>query len=313
MNKILVTGASGWIGRHCVPLLVSKGYEVHAVSRNRPADLSITDVSWHEVDLLAHGSATELVRRIRPDQVLHFAWYAEPGKFWQANENLDWVRTSLELARALAESGGKRIVGAGTCAEYESNAGECCESSTRILPDSLYGTSKHNVERYLQSLASETGLSYAWGRIFFLYGPHEHRSRLVAYVVRSVLSGEPAHCSEGTQVLDFLHVEDAASAFLRLLESDAQGPVNIASGRPISVRDVLHEIGRQTSRPELIQFGALKPGPGIDRLWANTQRLQRETGWAQKFNLADGIQQTIEWWRSRLNISADNFFQKQLK
>jgi uncharacterized protein YbjT (DUF2867 family) len=67
MNKILVTGASGWIGRHCVPLLVSKGYEVHAVSRNRPADLSITDVSWHEVDLLAHGSATELVRRIRPD------------------------------------------------------------------------------------------------------------------------------------------------------------------------------------------------------------------------------------------------------
>ena len=298
MNEILVTGASGWLGRHCVSLLASKGYTVHAVSRRRPIELMPSNVTWHGTDLLAPGSVTELIGRVRPDRVLHLAWYAEPGKFWEARENLEWVRASLELLRAFAEQGGKRIVGAGSCAEYECDAGECVENSTPLVPNTLYGTSKHAVERILHGFAPHAGLSHAWGRIFFLYGPQEHPSRLVAYAVRSLLSGKPAQCSDGTQVLDFLHVEDAASAFVALLESDVQGPMNIGSGRPISVRDVLQEIGRQIGRSELIQFGAIQQSSGTNRLWANVRRLERETGWFPHFNLTTGIKQTIEWWRN---------------
>lgn len=306
MSEILVTGASGWLGRHCVSLLSSKGYTVHAVSRRQAQESMPPNVIWHGIDLRAPGSVTELIRRIRPDRVLHLAWYAEPGKFWNAGENLDWVRVSLELLGEFAEQKGKRIVSAGSCAEYRCDSGECLENSTPLVPDTLYGTSKHAVERLLHCFGSQTSLSHAWGRIFFLYGPREHPSRLVAYVVRSLLSGEPAQCSDGTQILDFMHVEDAASAFVALLESDAQGPVNIGSGTPISIREVLQEIGTQIGRPELIQLGAVKRNSGSKYLWANVQKLAKETAWFPRYTLTTGLQQTIEWWRNSFMIPDRN-------
>jgi nucleoside-diphosphate-sugar epimerase len=304
MRKILVTGASGFIGRHCVPLLASKGYEVHALSRRRPPETALPNVSWHELDLLRPGSAAELIGQVRPDFVLHLAWHAVPGEFWEARENLDWVRASLELLCAFADSGGRRIVAAGSCAEYGCSTGECVENASPLLPTTLYGTCKHALERILHSSSPQTDLSSAWGRVFFLYGPQEHPSRLVAYVVRSLLRGEPALCSEGRQILDFMHVEDAAAAFVALLESEVQGPVNIGSGRPIAVRDVLQEIGQQLGRLELIRFGARAGSSEPDRFWANTQRLAKEVGWVPHYDLTSGIGQTIEWWRSADEISA---------
>ncbi len=310
MNRVLVTGASGFIGRQCVPLLVSKGYEVHAVSRRRPSEAALPNVCWHEADLLAPGCAAKLIGQVRPDTILHLAWYALPGKFWEARENLDWVRASLELLCAFADSRGRRIVAAGSCAEYGSTAGECLENATPLLPTTLYGASKHALERILHFSSKQTGLVSAWGRIFFLYGPHEHPSRLVAYVVRSLLQGEPALCSEGSQIVDFIHVEDAASAFVALLESEVQGPVNIGSGSPIAVRDVLQEIGRQLGRAELIRFGSRAASPETDRLWANTQRLQKEVGWLPRYSLSSGITQMIEWCRSADRISASDRVQR---
>ena len=302
MKKVLVTGASGFIGRQCVPLLVSKGYEVHGLSRGEPGVTENPNVIWHQMDLLTPGCPTELISQVRPDCVLHLAWYAVPGKFWDAKENLDWVRASLEMLRAFADSGGTRIVAAGTCAEYGRSTGECVENATPLLPTTLYGSSKHSFERMLRSSSERTGLSSAWGRIFFLYGPYEHPSRLVAYVVRSLLQVEPALCSEGKQILDLMHVEDAASAFVALLDSEVQGPVNIGSGRPVTVRDVVQEIGRQLGRSELIRFESRAANSEAEGFWANTQRLTNEVGWAPHYALSSGIKQTIEWWRSAAGI-----------
>jgi nucleoside-diphosphate-sugar epimerase len=310
MKKILVTGAGGFIGRQCLPLLVSKGYEVHAISRRQPPKTASPKISWHEVDLLQPRRASELMKQVRPDGLLHLAWYAEPGKFWEARENLEWVRASLELLRAFEDHGGSRLVAAGSCAEYDCSSGECFENATPPLPATLYGTCKHALERIIYASSRQTGLSSAWGRIFFLYGPHEHPTRLVAYVVRSLLRGEPALCSEGRRILDFVHVEDAASAFVALLESEVQGPVNIGSGCPVAVRDVLQEIGRQIGRPDLIRFGARAAKSETDRFWANTQRLRKESGWIPHYTLARGIAQTIEWWRSAEGNSVGNSVQR---
>jgi nucleoside-diphosphate-sugar epimerase len=302
MHKVLVTGASGFLGRHCLPLLISKGYEVHALSR-RPAAMEAPGVSWHEGDLLRPGCASGLIGELRPDSLLHLAWCVAPGKFWEALENVEWLRASLEMLSAFTASGGKRIVGAGSGAEYDGSGGECKEDSTRLLPATLYGTSKHALERIIHSLGWRTGLSSAWGRIFCLYGPHEYPSRLVASVVQSLLRGEPALCSEGTQVRDFLHVEDVAAAFVALLESEVQGAVNIGSGDPVTVKNLIEEIGRQTGRPELLRFGARDASGEPLRVWANVERLANEVGWAPRYDLKDGIRQTIEWWRSSMRVS----------
>jgi nucleoside-diphosphate-sugar epimerase len=100
-----------------------------------------------------------------------------------------------------------------------------------------------------------------------------------------------------------MHVEDAASAFVALLESEVQGPVNIGSGNPVAVRDVLQEIGQQLGRLELVRFGARSSMLDPYRFWANTQRLTDEVNWTPHYDLTRGIKQTIEWWRGSLCIS----------
>ena len=187
---------------------------------------------------------------------------------------------------------------AGSCAEYVSNAGECDEENTPLLPSTLYGSSKHALEKELRFNGNWNGLSYAWGRVFHLYGAYEDPAKLVAYAVRSLLRGEQALCTDGLQVLDLLHVADVASAFVALLGSDLTGAVNIGSGHPVAVREVLSEIGNQIGRPELIRLGAKPSAPNTTRLWANTKRLTSELGWTPHYTLADGIKQTIEWWRT---------------
>jgi nucleoside-diphosphate-sugar epimerase len=310
-NTVLVTGASGFLGRHCLPLLVEAGFDVHALSR-RPERTSTPGICRHAVDLLAPGSAAEVMSRLRPQYLLHLAWYAVPGKFWEARENLDWLRASLELLLGFAGYGGERLVIAGSCAEYDWNdannrsGGECSEAATPLLPGTLYGSSKHALERVLYHSRRQTGVSSAWGRIFFLYGPGEPPERLVAYAVRSLLQGEPAHCSEGRQVRDFLHVTDAAAAFVALLRSAVEGPVNIASGIPVSIRQILEQIGLETGRPDLLRYGARESSLNNSaaepaRLWANVRRLKEEVGFNPQYDLARGIRQTVEWWRHSLD------------
>ncbi|NJM40384.1 MAG: NAD-dependent epimerase/dehydratase family protein [Anaerolineae bacterium] len=138
-------------------------------------------------------------------------------------------------------------------------------------------------------------------RIFLLYGPHEPPQKLVPAVVRAVLQGEPARTSHGQQVRDVLHVQDVADAFVALLGSEVQGAVNIASGVPVALREVVLMIGEQLGRRELIQLGALPAAPNDPpKLVADVTRLRDEVGWRPKINLTTGLANTIEWWRSQL-------------
>jgi nucleoside-diphosphate-sugar epimerase len=307
MTSVMLTGASGFIGRQCLAVLQSKGYEVHAVSRQRLAWPTSPDTYWHQVDLLTLGSPTDLISRVKPTLLLHLAWCATPGSFWVAPENVEWIRASLELLTAFAKHNGKRVTVAGSCTEYDWTAGECAEDTALLKPSTLYGTSKDALAKVLHSWSGTIGLSHAWGRIFHLYGPFEHPSRLVAYGVRCLLEGRPALCSGGSQIHDFSYVEDVAGALVTLLEAGVQGPVNIGSGTPVAVRDVLSEIGRQIGRPDLLRFGARDSDPETARIWANTQRLSKEVGWSPRYDLTSGIEQTIEWWRKKITTAGMPF------
>jgi len=304
MKKILLTGATGFIGRHCLSTLSARGYEVHATSTKESIDDQLnSDVYWHKVDLLDSDSLWNLMAKVKPSHLLHFAWYAVPGKYWTSLENLRWVQASLDLLQAFIRHGGERAVMAGTCAEYDWRYGYCSEGATPRVPSTLYGTCKHSLQIMLDSAAKQAELSTAWGHIFYLYGPHENPNRLVASVIRSLLFGEPALCSHGNLIRDFLYVQDVADAFVALLESDVEGTVNIASGRPIALKDIILKLACKLDRQNLVRFGAIQP-PENDPpfLIADVRRLANEVGWVPKYDLDSGLNQTINWWRSNLGI-----------
>ncbi|HEY0193832.1 MAG TPA: NAD(P)-dependent oxidoreductase [Kofleriaceae bacterium] len=299
MKRVLVTGPTGFIGRHCLAPLVARGYEVHAVERARPdrALPEVPGVRWHTADLLAPGIAG-VVAAIAPSHLLHLAWYAVPGKYWSSTENLRWVRASLALYEAFAEAGGSRSVIGGTAAEYDWSGGVCRERDTPLAPWTNYGTCKRALSEVVAADAAVAKASHAWARFFFLYGPDEYPERLVASVIRALLRGEVARCSPGTQRRDFLHVADAAEAVVALLDSGVEGPVNVASGEARSVKSIVERIVELVAGEGRLELGSL-PADHPPLVVADIARLRDEVGFQPSGDPDARLRETVEWWRAR--------------
>jgi nucleoside-diphosphate-sugar epimerase len=253
-------------------------------------------------DLLDARACVELVERVRPSHLLHLAWYAEPGALWASPANVAWLQAGLELVQLFAAAGGQRFVGAGTCAEYDwSGSGICREAETPLAPRTLYGECKRSLHGVTERLYAEPGMpSIAWGRIFFLYGPHEHPQRLVPSVARALLEGREAPCTDGRQHRDFMHCSDVAEAFAALVDGEVEGAVNIASGDAVTVAEVVSVIGEACGRPELVRLGALPQRPDDPAaLVADTVRLREEVGFTADRSLREGIFDTVAWWREQ--------------
>lgn len=299
MKRVLLTGASGFIGRHCIEPLRAAGYDVHAVS-SRPRQDRGDVVTWHRADLLDPGQIPDLLARSRPSHLLHLAWFVVPGQLLESVDNYRWVQASLELVRRFHERGGERLLVAGSGYEYDWSDGHCSEAGTATAPSTFYGSCKHALGRLVGGYARQVGLSEVWQRIFFVYGPHEHPRRLVASVTRSLLRGEPARCSHGRQIRDYLYVQDVADALVRLLDSPIQGPVNVGSGQGIALAEIVRSIGRKVGRPELIELGALPARPNdVPLVVADTARIASELDWRPAHDLERGLDRTISWWREQ--------------
>jgi nucleoside-diphosphate-sugar epimerase len=301
MTCILVTGATGFVGRAVVAMLVGRGDDVHALYRDRPL-AGTPEVTWHRVDLLAAGEIERVVAEVCPDRLIHLAWHTEHGRIMQAQENIVWVEGSLRMMRAFARYGGSRVLILGSGAEYDwSNAaGPLSELRSPLTPATLYGAAKDALRRLATAYARQEGIELAWGRPFFLYGPGEDPARLVPSVIRSLLADWPVAISSGAQIRDYMHVEDLASALLALLDSPVVGDVNLASGVGTSLDEIVDEILRSTGRPELVLRGGLPDRPWEPpMLVADVTRLRDEVGFLARRTLAEGLAGTVRWWQEQ--------------
>ena len=268
---------------------------MHAVGRTLPANGAAAQITWHVAELFDPVKRRAAVAEVGATHLLHLAWFAEHGRFWRAPENVAWTGATGELVQEFAAAGGRRVVVAGTGAEYDwTGSGVLVEGETPLRPATLYGVCKDATRRLCEALGEELGLEVAWGRVFFLYGPGEDERRLVSGVARALVRGERAPTSAGTQVRDFMHVDDVGGAFAALLDSAATGPLNIATGEGVAVRDLVALIARAAGAEELLDIGALPMREDEPpRLVGDGRRLREEVGFEPAVTLEDGVAATV--------------------
>jgi nucleoside-diphosphate-sugar epimerase len=306
-KRVLVSGAGGFIGRWSVAPLLNLGYDVHAVlsgKAQRDPPTQIRGARVHAADLLDDSNVDQLLNEVRPTHLLHLAWIATPGVYWDSTENYRWVSASEHLMRGFRAHGGRRVMMAGSCAEYDWSQVEVCDELTSPLAsDSAtpYAASKIALQKSLVEFGRREQVSTAWGRVFFQFGPYEHPDRLVPSVIRNLLSNREAPVSHGRQIRSFLHVADVGAAFAAVLDGGIEGPVNIGSDERISVADLIDRIGRRIGRPDLLRIGARAASPREPKLLVpDIHRLRDEARWRPRFTLDAGLEDTITWWRENL-------------
>lgn len=298
-KRIIVTGATGFVGRHTLPELVSRGFEVIALT-SRPIENSVEGVEFVKCDLTNDAEMRTVVADAKASHILHLAWRAAVRGIWTAPDNMKWLQTSLSLAEAFVEAGGKRFVMTGSCAEYDWASGLCKEGVTPLTPSTFYGGCKLGLYQALKGYCDTNEVEFASGRIFFVYGPGEHPSRLGADVVLSLLRGEEALCSHGLQLRDYIHCGDAGRGLAALSDSDILGDYNIATGKAVRVKDVIESLAEAVGRPDLVKIGARQaPAYEPPLIVADMEKtLKSGLDWTPKFDLETGAQDTVEWFRN---------------
>lgn len=269
-GMVLLTGASGFVGRQVLRALLSGGWRVRAVAReggeadprrwvDDPAagiDRSAGHLEIRETPDLFREPADRLTSLVTDvDTIVHAAWYAEPGSYLVSPRNLDCLHGTLGLARAFVESGGRRFVGIGSCFEYDLTGGHL-PVTTPLAPLTPYAASKVAAFLALTHYLPPMGVEFAWCRLFHLFGEGERAGRLVPYLRQRLAAGEPAELTSGTQVRDYLDVRDAGARIAAVATGVATGPINICSGVPVTVREIAERIADEYGARHLLRWGS---------------------------------------------------------
>ena len=298
-QRVLVTGGRGFLGSHVVRTLRACNRDVAVLTRAAAATIAGDD---HRAVTVISGSLQDSERlrdqlaAWQPDACIHLAWNVEPGRYLDSPENLQALNGTLTLLQALIEAGCRSVAMAGTCAEYDTDGGWLTEE-TPLRPRTLYAASKASGSMLVQQIAKESGTSVAWARIFYPYGPFEDLRRAVPALILSLLNGRRFAASTGDQVRDYVYGSDVASAFVTLIDQDASGAFNVASGVPISIRQLMETIGDKLGGRELIDFGAAPPRAWEPRFIAGDISRLESLGWSPQYTLDRGLDDTIAWWR----------------
>lgn len=294
MKRVLVTGASGFIGRACAAALKARGFDVYGVGRRAPPE-GFEGANWLRGDLLSVKDRERLLAATRPSHLVHLAWHVSPGLYLESDENARWSAASIDLLHRALDLGVRRIVGVGTCLEYGPSDRPCHEVETICRPTTAYGRAKLDVAEAFVAAAS-AGVHVVWGRLFKPYGPGESAARLLPSLLHALDAGRDFACSHGNQIRDFIYVEDLALSITRLLDSQFDGVVNLASGEPRSLRSVVDHFAGLLGRRDLVRFGA-RAASGVDDdpfIVADTTRLMSLVGTEGILGWEEGSRRTVQ-------------------
>lgn len=287
--KILVTGATGFVGAAFIKLAAQQGHEIGALVRPQklPAALQLFS---NQVKCFP-GTLTDFplneIRDFKADACVHTAWLATPGVYLHSPENELWVKWSLNFLREIADD--MHVVVLGTCIEYQITDKPLSEQATPILPTSTYAHCKNQLRLALEA---EEKIALCWGRVFYPYGPGEHPDRLCSSLIRRLSNNERVVLNTPNSTKDYIFIEDLARAILTAVEKKYVGALNFGTGQGVQIRQIAQNIAEEMNKRELVEELSPALVDPLGYVVADASRLQG-LGWQPKTALRDGLKKLM--------------------
>lgn len=286
-KKVFLTGGTGLIGTETIPFLKKQGFDIYALTIGD--EKSSDGITYIKANLFDKNEIDAIMQKIKPEYLLHYAWLST-GLF-NDNSNFDFLTSSIDLLKAFVQNGGKRIVMAGTYAEYGYH-NEILSEDMPAEPINIYSQCKDFVRQISESYCKNNNVSFGWGRIFSAFGKERDPRRLTSDVINHLRANEPVTIRSGSLIRDYIYTKDIASAFVKFLDSDVEGIVNICTGKETSIHDYVMKIAKIMGKENLVIFNE-QASPQQVRVVGNNTRLSKEVGFAPKYTIEEALEEVI--------------------
>jgi nucleoside-diphosphate-sugar epimerase len=288
-KKVILTGASGLIGKEAIVPLQKSGFDIYAftIDKNNPDN----GVNWIDCNIFDGEKVRKAFEAIKPEYFLHFAW-ATTNDYLTSAINFDFINASLSMLKNFAANGGVRAVFAGTCFEYEFKETPLKESDPK-KPLTVYAACKNALNNIASLYAEHNGVSFGWGRIFYVYGYGEHKKRLTASIINSFKANKKVIINYAELLRDYMYAKDIAEAFVKFLESDVKGDVNICSAKAVSLGEYASFIAKKLNKANLLILDNI-PSGNPSFIVGNNSRLLNEVKYAFSYSLEQGLDEVLK-------------------
>ena len=229
---------------------------------------------------------------VKPQYLLNMAW-CTTGDYLTSDLNYRFLNAGINLLQHFANNGGKRAIYTGTCFEYKFKDSPLKETDELDPNKTTYTFCKNQLRETAEYFCEKHGIDFGWGRVFYVYGKNEHKSRLTAMVIDKLSKNEPVIIKSGSLQKDYMYTKDIANAFVHFLDSDVCGVVNICTGNTIYIRDYVLQIAHMMGKENLIVFQD-EPSNQPPIIVGDNSRLIKEVGYVYNYNMKNALREIIK-------------------
>lgn len=288
-KKVLVTGATGLIGKELIKPLQEAGFNIYAITidDNNPDN----GVNWIKGSLFDEKFIADTMEKVKPEYLLNMAW-ATTGDYLKSDINYKFLNAGINLLKYFKDNAGKRVIYAGTCFEYKFKDEPLKEADELETEKTVYTFAKNKLHEIAEYFCKMHNISFGYGRIFYVYGRNEDKTRLTGMIIDKLSRNEKVIIKSGKLIKDYMYTKDIASAFVKFLDSSVEGVVNICMGDAISIKDFALTIGKIMSKEDLIIFKDEQSNqPPI--IVGDNSRLLNEVKYEIKYNIQNAIKEIL--------------------
>ena len=289
-KRVLVTGATGLIGTELAEPLLEKGFEIYAITiDNENPD---NGIHWIKGNLFDTEFIKKTIDDLKPTHLLNMAW-CTTGDYLKSDMNYQFLSAGLNLLRYFKDNGGKRAVFVGTCFEYQFKDSPLKETDALDANRTTYSFCKNKLHEIADYFCSQHQIDFSYGRIFYVYGHNEAKTRLTGMVIDKLSKNEQVVIKSASLFKDYMYAKDIASAFVALLDSKVLGTVNICTGKAVSIKEFVSEIAHQMGKENLVVFQD-EPSNQPPIIVGDNTRLIKEVEYIPKYTIKQAVNEILK-------------------